>query len=83
LKKLEKELQQYTTQSFFSSEKYRQHSFQHLKQKSTMKSNILNQSKKKSDIQQMSEFYEWLLKVKNVYLHDNNKIDKAFQRVTQ
>jgi len=48
-----------------------------------MKSNILNQSKKKSDIQQMSEFYEWLLKVKNVYLHDNNKIDKAFKRVTQ
>ncbi len=48
-----------------------------------MKSNILNQSNKKSDIQQMSEFYEWLLKVKNVYLHDNNKIDKAFQRVTQ
>jgi len=80
---LEKEQQQYTTQSFFSSEKYRQLSFQHLKQKSTMKSNISNQSKKKSDIQQMSEFYEWLLKVKNVYLHDNNKIDKAFQRVTQ
>lgn len=48
-----------------------------------MKSNILNQSNKKSDIQQMNDFYEWLLKVKNVYLHDNNKIDKAFKRVTQ
>jgi len=48
-----------------------------------MKLNTLNQLKKKSDIEQMSEFYEWLLKVKNVYLHDNNKIDKAFKRVTQ
>lgn len=47
-----------------------------------MKSNILNQSKKKSDIEQMQDFYEWLLKLKNVYLHDNNKIDKAFKRVT-
>jgi hypothetical protein len=80
---LEKEPQQFTTQSFFNSVKYQQHSFQHLKQKLTMKSNILNQSKKKSDIQQMTEFYEWLLKLKNVYLHDNNKIDKAFKRVTQ
>jgi hypothetical protein len=83
LKKLEKEQQQYTMQSFFNSVKYRQTLFQHLKQKYKMKSNILNQSNKKSDIQQMSEFYEWLLKVKNVYLHDNNKIDKAFKRVTQ
>ncbi|WP_353077381.1 hypothetical protein [Flavobacterium sp.] len=80
---MEKEQQQFTTQSFFNSVKYQQTLFQHLKLKYKMKSNILNQSNKKSDIQQMSEFYEWLLKVKNVYLHDNNKIDKAFQRVTQ
>lgn len=48
-----------------------------------MKSTILNQSSQKSKIQQMQDFYSWLLKCRNVHLHDNNQVMNACERVTQ
>ena len=51
--------------------------------KLTMKSIDLMKLNQKSKIEQMQDFYNWLLKIKNVHLKDNNQIMNACERVTQ
>jgi len=48
-----------------------------------MKSTTLNQSNQNCNIKEMQNFYNWLLKIKNVHLCDNDKIMNACQIVTE
>lgn len=51
--------------------------------KSTMKSTTSNQYNQKSVNDEVQNFYNWLLKTKNVFLYDNERIVNAFEIVTQ
>lgn len=48
-----------------------------------MKSTISNQYNQKSVNDEVQNFYNWLLKTKNVFLYDNERIVNAFEIVTQ
>jgi len=48
-----------------------------------MKSTTLIQSKQKSKIERMNDFYNWLTKIQSVHLNDNTSIMNACERVTQ
>ena len=41
----------------------------------------MKKEKKQKPISNVERFYEWLQKCGNVYLHDNEKVLKAFHKV--
>jgi len=48
-----------------------------------MKSTTSNNCNQKSVNDEVQNFYNWLLKTKNVFLYDNERIVNAFEIVTQ
>lgn len=48
-----------------------------------MKSTISNQSNQKSVNDELQDFYNWLLKSKNIYIDNNKKIVNAFEIVAE
>lgn len=47
-----------------------------------MKNTKTKKSEQQEKLERSERFYNWLVKTKNVYLHDNEQVTKSFELIT-